>query len=74
MLRKQLNNRSSRSEVFCKKSALKNFEKMTGKHLRQSLFSDRVSFNDWNFIKNRLQKIFSCKICKIYFKEHLRWN
>ena len=74
MLRKPLNNRSSRPEVFCKKSALKNFEKMTGKHLRQSFFSDRVSFNDCNFIKNRLHKNFSCKICKIYFIEHLRWN
>ena len=31
-------NSSSRPEVFCKKSVLKNFAKFTGKHLYQSLF------------------------------------
>ena len=30
--------RSSRPEVFCKKSVLRNFTKFTGKHLRQSSF------------------------------------
>ena len=30
--------RSSRSEVFCKKSVLRNFAKFTGKHLCQILF------------------------------------
>ena len=30
--------RSSRPEVFCKKSVLRNFTKFTGKHLCQSLF------------------------------------
>ena len=30
--------RSSRSEVFCKRGALKNFTKLTGKHLCQNLF------------------------------------
>ena len=30
--------RSSRSEVFCEKSALKNFAKFTGKHLCRCLF------------------------------------
>ena len=30
-------NRSSRSEVLCKKSVLRNFAKFTGKHLCQSL-------------------------------------
>ena len=29
-------------EVFCKKGALKNFAKFTGKHLCQSLFFDKV--------------------------------
>ena len=30
--------RSSRAETFCKKGALKNFAKFTGKHLCQSIF------------------------------------
>ena len=34
--------RSSRPEVFCKKDVLKNFAKFTGKHLRQSLFFNKV--------------------------------
>ena len=34
--------RSSRPELFCKKSVLKNFVKFTGKYLRQSLFFDKV--------------------------------
>ena len=35
--------RSSRPEVFCKKGALKNFAKFTGKHLCQSLFFNKVA-------------------------------
>ena len=31
------------SEVFCKKGVLKNFVKFTGKHLCQSLFSNKVA-------------------------------
>ena len=34
--------RSSRREVFCKKSVLVNFAKFTGKHLCQSLFCNKV--------------------------------
>ena len=34
---------SSRPEVFCKKSILKNFTKFTGKHLCQSLFVNKVA-------------------------------
>ena len=40
--------RSSRPEVFCKKGVLRNFAKFTGKHLRQSLFFNKVACN---FIK-----------------------
>ena len=36
-------NRSSRSVVFCKKGVLKNFTKVTGKHLCQSLFFNKVA-------------------------------
>ena len=35
--------RSSHPEVFCKKDVLKNFAKFTGKHLRQSLFFNKVA-------------------------------
>ena len=35
--------RSSRLEVFCKKSVLRNFAKFTGKHLCQSLFFNKVA-------------------------------
>ena len=35
--------RSSRPDVFCKKGALGNFTKLTGKHLRQSLFFNKVA-------------------------------
>ena len=72
MLRKPLNNRSSRLEVFCKKSTLKHFENITGKHLRQSLFFEKVHLKDCNFIKKRLQhRCFFFKICEIYFTEYL---
>ena len=35
--------RSSRPEVFYKKGVLRNFTKFTGKHLRQSLFFNKVA-------------------------------
>ena len=35
--------RSSRQEVFCKKGALKNFTRFTGKHLCQSLCFNKVA-------------------------------
>ena len=35
--------RSSRPEVFCKKSNLRNFTKFTGKHLCQRLFFNKVA-------------------------------
>ena len=37
------NVRSSLLDVFCKKGALKNFAKCTGKHLCQSLFYNEVA-------------------------------
>ena len=30
-------------ELFCEKGVLKNFTKFTGKHLRQSIFFDKVA-------------------------------
>ena len=35
--------RSSRPEVFCKKGVLRNFTKVAGKHLCQSLFFNKVA-------------------------------
>ena len=31
--------------LFCKKNILRNFAKFTGKHLRQSLFFNKVAFS-----------------------------
>ena len=35
--------RSSRPEVLCKKGALRNFSKFTGKHLCQSIFFKKAA-------------------------------
>ena len=35
--------RGSRPEVFCKKGVHRNLTKFTGKHLRQSLFFNKVA-------------------------------
>ena len=42
-------------EVFCRKGAIKNFEKFAGKYLRQILF----------FKKEALAQVFSCEFCEI---------
>ena len=39
------NDRSSRPEVFYKKGVLKNFAKLTGKYLCQSLFFNKAAGN-----------------------------
>ena len=48
---KFLRDRSSRPDVFCEKFGLRNFAKFTGKHLRQSLFFNKVAGGACNFIK-----------------------
>ena len=54
-----LNYRSSRQEVFYKKSVLRNFAKFTGKHLCQSP-------DAYNFIKREtLAQVLSCEFCEI---------
>ena len=51
--------RSRRSEVFCKEGVLRNFTKLTGKHLCQSLlFWDKDSLNVE-------AQAFSCEFCEI---------
>ena len=58
--------RSSRLEVFWKKGVLRNFTKMTGKHLCQSLFFNKVAgLRPANLLKETLTKMFSCKFCVI---------
>ena len=60
--------------ALLKKSVLKNFANHTGKHLCWSLFL--IKLQAYNFIKKRLQHLFSSEICEIfnniYFEEHLR--
>ena len=70
--------RSSRPEVFCKEGVLKNFAKLTGKHLRQSLFFNKVAGGACHFIKKEtLAQVFSCEFCEIFkntfFIEYLWW-
>ena len=49
-----------------KKCALKNFAKLTGKHLCQSLFLNKVVNGTSNFIKKEpLAQVFSCEFCEI---------
>ena len=60
--RKLEKDRSSRPEVFCENVVLKNFGKLTRKHLCQSLFLIKVFL----FIKKEvLAHVFSCKFCEI---------
>ena len=69
----------SRLEVFCKKGVLRNFTKVTGKHLRQSLFFNKVAgLRSENFIKKRLwHRCFPVTFVKflrtLFYIEHLWW-
>ena len=62
------NVRSSRLEMFCRKSVLRNFAEFTGKHLCQSLLFNK---------EETLALVFSCEFCELFkstfFTEHLRW-
>ena len=52
--------------MFCKKSFPRNFAKFTGKHLRQSLFFDKVSgLRPATLFKKTLAQVFSCEFCEI---------
>ena len=53
--------RSSRPEVFCQNGVLKSFAKITGKHMYQSLFFNKVA--GLNFIKKEaLAQVSHCEI------------
>ena len=62
-------------EVLCKKSALRNFAKFTGKHLCQNLFFDKVVDVACNFIKKEtLAQVFSGEFFEVFKNiEHLWW-
>ena len=71
--------RYSRPEPFCKKAALRNFTKFTGKHLCQSLFFNKVAgLRPATLSKKRLwRRCFPVNFVKFvrpsFFTEHLRW-
>ena len=60
------NDRSSHIRCSIKKVVLENYPKLTGKHLCQSLFFNKVAFAACNFIKKEtLALLFSCKFHQI---------
>ena len=71
--------RSSGLEAFCKKGVLKNFSKLTGKHLCKSLFFNKVeSLRPATLLKKRLwHRCFPRNFVKFlrtsFFIEHLGW-
>ena len=71
--------RSSCPEVFCEKGVLRNFSNFTGKHLCQSLFSNKVAgLKPATLLKKRLlHRAFPVNFAKFlrtpFFIEHLRW-
>ena len=65
---RELNNlRRSRPELFCKKGVLKSFSNFTGKHVRQSLFFNKVaSLMPATLLKKRpWHSCFFCEFCKL---------
>ena len=50
-LKFKISDKSSQQRCSAKKGVLKNFAKFTGKHLRQSLFFNKVAGAAWKFIK-----------------------
>ena len=62
--------------MFYEKCALRNFQKFTGKHLRQRLFFNRFAcFRPTALLKKRLWQVLSRKFCEIskapFFTEQL---
>ena len=54
--------------MFCKKGALRNFAKFTGKNLGQGLFFNKVAGlrPTTLFEKESLAQLFSCEFCEIF--------
>ena len=68
--------RSSLPDVFCEKGVLRSFTKFTGKHLRRSLYFNKVA--DPTLLKQRLWHryfpvTFAQFLRKPFLTEHLRW-
>ena len=66
--------RSSRPGIFCEKGVLRNLAKLTGQHLRQSLFFNKVAGALATLLKKRLWR--RCEFCKIskntfFYRTHL---
>ena len=69
---------SSRPEVYCKKGVLRNFEKFTGKQLRQNLFNKVAGLRPATLLKKRLwHRRFPVNFAEFlrtpFLREHLRW-
>ena len=60
--------RTSCPEVFCKNGVLRNFAKLTGKHLYQSLFFNKVAGlrRATLFKTMTLAQVISCEFCEIF--------
>ena len=61
--------RSSRAEALREKCVFRNFAKSTEKHLRQSLFFNKVAGlkSTTLFKKATLAQVFSCEFCEISY-------
>ena len=72
--------RSSHQRCSVKKGVLRNFTKFTGKHLRQSLFFNKIAgLRPATLLKKEtLAQVFSCEFCEIsknaFSTEHPRTN
>ena len=77
--KKVITYRSSRPVVFCKKGALRNFTKYSGKHLCQSLFFNKVlDLRPATLLKKRLwHRCFPANFVKFlrtpFYIEHFWW-
>ena len=60
--------KSSHQKCSIKKGVLKYFAKLTGKHLRQSLFFKKKKDSKNSIKKETLAQVFSCEFCGIFKK------
>ena len=62
--------------MFCKEGVLRNFAKLTEKHLCQSLFFNKVAGLRPGTVE-ALAQVFPCEFCEVskstFSTEHLRW-
>ena len=70
------NNIGNHRKCFIEKGVRKNFAKFTGKHLRQSLFFNKVAepsvFSE--FLKNTSRWLFLCKSLNLIFFQIINWK